>query len=87
MHAALMNIDQHAKASNVSIVVRQQPERLVVIVEDDGVGFDVQAVLAGPIEDRFGLLAMQERMRPIEGTVTFESTKGLGASLFLRVPL
>ncbi|MEO2004112.1 MAG: ATP-binding protein, partial [Candidatus Poribacteria bacterium] len=74
-------------ANTVSIVVRQQPDRLVVIVEDDGVGFDVSRVLRGPIEGRFGLLAMQERMRPIEGTVTFESTKGQGTSLFLRVPL
>lgn len=87
VHAALTNVEQHAKANTVSIVVRQQPDRLVVIVEDDGVGFDVSRVLRGPIEGRFGLLAMQERMRPIEGTVTFESTKGQGTSLFLRVPL
>ncbi|MBT3267560.1 PAS domain-containing sensor histidine kinase [Candidatus Poribacteria bacterium] len=87
VHAALTNIDRHARASTVSIVVRQHPGRLVVVVEDDGVGFDVQKVLSGPIEERFGLLAMQERIRPIAGTVTFESTKGQGTSLFISVPL
>ena len=87
VHAGLTNIQQHAKAGAVSIVVRQRPGHLLVIVEDDGVGFDVQTVLSGPIETRFGILAMQERIRPIDGTVMFESTKGQGTSLFIRAPL
>ncbi|MBT3269199.1 PAS domain-containing protein [Candidatus Poribacteria bacterium] len=87
VHAALTNIAQHSQAGNVGIVVRQDPNRLLVVVEDDGVGFHVDTVLAGPVEERFGLLAMQERMRPLAGRVRFESTPGRGTSLFVDAPL
>ena len=84
VHAALTNIAQHADARNVGIVVQQHDDRLSVIVEDDGAGFDVDAVLSGPVERRFGLLAMQERMLSIDGKGSFESTPGDGASLFIE---
>ncbi|MBT5534721.1 PAS domain-containing protein, partial [Candidatus Poribacteria bacterium] len=84
VHAALANIAHHAGASAVGIVVQQHGDRLSVIVEDDGAGFDVEAVLSGPVDHRFGLLAMQERMRSIDGKVSFESTPGEGTSLFIE---
>ncbi|MBT3266887.1 PAS domain-containing protein [Candidatus Poribacteria bacterium] len=87
VRAAMMNIAEHAQAANVSIVVHTRPDRLLVVVEDDGVGFDVDAALAGPVQDRFGLLAMQERMRSLAGSVRFESTPGEGTSLFIETPL
>ncbi len=87
VHAALTNIAQHARARNVGIVVRPREGRLTAIVEDDGVGFDVDAVLRGPVEGRFGLLAMQERLRPTSGTVQIESTPGEGTSLFIEVEM
>lgn len=85
VHAALTNIAQHSHAENVGIVMRSRADRLLVIVEDDGVGFDVDDVLSGPVEGRFGLMAMQERLRPVSGAVRFESTPGEGTSLFIEV--
>ena len=84
VHAALTNASMHAEAKHISIVVHYRPDRLSVIVEDDGVGFDVDAVLAGSVEGRFGLLAMQERLRPLGGTVTFESAPGEGATVYVE---
>lgn len=86
VHAALTNASKHAEADHISIVVHYRPDRLSVIVEDDGVGFDVNAVLSGPVEGRFGLLAMRERLRPFGGTVTFESQPGEGATVYVSAP-
>ena len=87
VHSALTNALQHADARNLSVLLRVRGEDLHVIVEDDGVGFDVEAVLAGPVEGRFGLLAMQERLRPVGGTVQFESAPKDGSTVFLAIPL
>ncbi|HEX2860269.1 MAG TPA: PAS domain-containing protein, partial [Lacunisphaera sp.] len=38
---ALLNVLRHAKATRVAVILRRQPGRVVGIVEDDGVGFDV----------------------------------------------
>lgn len=86
-HAALTNVALHSKANSVSVTVQQQGNRLAVIVEDDGVGFDVDAVLGQPVEGRFGLSAMVERLRPYGGRVDFESSPGAGATVFLSVPV
>lgn len=86
VHAALTNTQQHANAKNVSVVFRTRDEALHVIVEDDGVGFDVDAVLAGPVEGRFGLLAMQERLHAVGGAVEFESSPDGGSTVFIQTP-
>ena len=86
-HTALVNVLQHAEARHVSILLTHSPHDLSVIVEDDGGGFDVDAVLAGPVDGRFGLLSMEERMRPFSGRVTVESTPDVGTTVFIQVGL
>jgi two-component system, NarL family, sensor histidine kinase DegS len=53
------------------------------MVEDDGVGFDVnEAYRRGGL----GLLAMQERAEALGGRLTVESEPGSGAIVFIEVP-
>jgi signal transduction histidine kinase len=84
---ALVNVLQHAQARNVSVLLARTGQELSVIVEDDGVGFDVDAVLAGPVAGRFGLLSMEERVRPFGGRVNVESADIGGTTVFIQVPL
>lgn len=86
-HTALVNVLQHSKARNVSVLLARTGKELSVIVEDDGVGFDVDAVLAGPVVGRFGLLSMDERVRPFGGRVNVESGEEAGTTVFIQVPL
>jgi PAS domain S-box-containing protein len=86
VHAAVTNIVQHAEAKNVSVVIQARDTDVLVMVEDDGVGFDADAVMAGPVEGKFGLLAMKERVAPLGGTVGFESTPGEGSAIFIEMP-
>ena len=50
-------------------------------------GFDVESVRSGPVDGRFGLLSMEERIHPFGGSVNVESTRGVGTTVFIQVAL
>jgi signal transduction histidine kinase len=80
---ALTNVVKHAAAERVSIVVTRKPERLVLIIEDDGSGFDP---VAGPGEG-LGLLGMRERVQLLDGSLTIDAARGSGTTLAVELPL
>jgi signal transduction histidine kinase len=80
---ALTNIVKHARARTVSILVVRRDGRVTAVVEDDGEGFDPDAVRA----DGLGLLGMRERVALIDGRLTVESTRGAGTTLAVEAPL
>jgi signal transduction histidine kinase len=84
---ALTNVAKHAHAKNVSIVVERKPSALIAIVEDDGNGFDLRAVVEGRQEGRLGLAGMRERAELVGGRVQFESAQGKGSSVFVELPI
>jgi PAS domain S-box-containing protein len=85
---ALTNVLKHAQASQVSVLLERRPHELRVIVEDDGVGFDADALVdQGHGGRHLGLVGMGERAQLVGGQVLVESVPGQGTTLFLRVPL
>jgi signal transduction histidine kinase len=84
---ALTNVVKHARASHVAVVLEQRGGAISIIVEDDGDGFDVAAVLASPEKAaRLGVQGMRERIVRIGGTLEIESSPGAGACIFIRAP-
>jgi PAS domain S-box-containing protein len=84
---ALTNVLKHARAHNVSIIVGHRDNRLKAIVEDDGCGFDAEALMSRPMsERRLGLLGMQERVALVGGRLTIESTPGAGTTVLIHIP-
>jgi PAS domain S-box-containing protein len=80
---ALDNALRHSGASHIDIVATQHDGRLVLIVEDDGAGFDVDdAMRCG----RLGILGMRERADMLGGCLTIESTPGRGTSVYIEIP-
>ncbi len=88
MQEAVNNARKHARAKNVWMRLARQGGNLVAVVQDDGVGFDVEAVRAG-YEKRgsFGLLNMEERARLIGGRTEIRSVPGKGTAVIITVPL
>lgn len=85
---ALTNVLKHAGAGGVSLIVERRADHVLAIVEDDGRGFDVEAVMTAPdARGRLGLLGMQERVALVGGTLEIESSSVGGTSLFVRIPL
>ncbi|HEX2078500.1 MAG TPA: PAS domain-containing protein [Longimicrobium sp.] len=84
----LTNVLKHAGASCVSLVLEHRGGWVSAILEDDGAGFQVDAVLASPEKaGRLGLRGMRERLLLVGGTLEVESVPGKGTTLFARIPL
>jgi signal transduction histidine kinase len=85
---ALTNVFRHAQARRVSVLLERRPDHVLLIVEDDGQGFDAAARLRTPdTQGKLGLLGMQERATLVGGSVEIESNPGAGTSVFARLPL
>jgi signal transduction histidine kinase len=85
---ALTNVFRHAQARRVSVLLERRADHMLLIVEDDGRGFEVSALLQAPAtEGKLGLLGIQERATLAGGSVEFESRPAAGTSVFVRLPL
>jgi len=80
---ALTNIGKHAQAKHVFVRVTEEMDELIVLVEDDGKGFDPQTIPSG----HYGLLGMHERMRQSGGKLQIISNLGGGTRLEMRIPV
>ena len=80
---ALGNAVRHAGALRVSLVVEKRERGIIMVVEDDGRGFDVEAAIKS---DRLGLPGMRERAEILGGTLLVESSPGFGTTLVVEVP-
>lgn len=85
--AALNNVARHAAAKTVSVLLQRRDDRLILVVEDDGRGFDLATVRAAPLKDRLGLAGIEERAQLIGAQLTIESSPGHGTTLFVDVPI
>ncbi len=83
---ALNNIAKHAHAAQVAIVLERRADQVSLIIEDDGVGFDLQQVLS-PDDIGFGLVGLRERAALFGGTVEIESQPNEGATVVVRIPI
>jgi two-component system NarL family sensor kinase len=81
---ALNNIARHAQAQRVWIDIHSTPQQVEVVIEDDGIGFDMDRLHhAG----RFGLIGLNERARLLGGELDIRSAPGAGATLRVRIPI
>lgn len=85
---ALTNVLKHAEASQVSLIVERRDEVLRVIIEDNGQGFETEALSGeGTGGHQVGLSSMRERARLIGGSLSVDSEPGSGTTMYLEVPL
>jgi signal transduction histidine kinase len=85
---ALTNTARHANADHVSIMLEHQENQIMIIVDDDGQGFDIQEVLKShSMRNHLGIYGMQERVELLGGVFTVESQAGEGTTVFARIPL
>jgi PAS domain S-box-containing protein len=80
----LTNVIRHAKAKSVRVVLAQEDDNIVLIVEDDGIGF-CEADLSRSL-GCLGLLGMKERAQFCGGDVHISSSPGKGTTVTVRVP-
>ena len=79
----LTNIAKHADPSRASVFVTPKNGTVLLVLEDDGHGFDPAGLRGGGI----GLEGMRERVELLEGRLTIESSAGAGTTLVVEVPV
>jgi signal transduction histidine kinase len=85
---SLTNAAKHAQARGVGVLLENRDTTVVLIVEDDGNGFDVPKVMGSYVhEGNLGLYGMRERVALLGGTLAIESTPGIGTSVYAEIPL
>jgi signal transduction histidine kinase len=79
---ALNNAVKHAKATLVDIRINLDGEKVSVMIEDDGIGFNMQKVRKGA-----GLKNIQNRVYLMNGTHTIASTPNKGSTITIQLPI
>lgn len=82
---SLNNILKHADASEVFIVIRKKENSVSIKIQDNGRGFETQAVSNENKQGGFGLLGMSERVRMLGGNYSIESSRGNGTTVFVGI--
>jgi PAS domain S-box-containing protein len=83
---ALTNAHRHGGARNIRLSFERQDGVAHIQIDDDGCGFDPQALPGAPGE-HYGLAFMRERMQQIGGSLSIDSQPGTGTQLTLLAPL
>lgn len=82
---AVSNIRKHSQARKASIDMRMNEGNLLIRIEDDGVG--MPAEITKSMNHGFGLSIMKERVDLLRGEIIFDSSKGLGTKINIKIPL
>jgi signal transduction histidine kinase len=79
---ALNNVSKHAHATRVDVVLAAAGGQVVLVIEDDGTGFEPSEHSA--ISGGLGLAGMRERAALVGAALDIESAPDEGTSVFLR---
>lgn len=80
---ALNNVVRHAQATQVDVLLEQRDGKVVLIIEDNGGGFDLQTASQS---GRLGLFGMKERAEMLGGILVVETIAGVGTTVLVEVP-
>jgi signal transduction histidine kinase len=90
LQGALSNVVEHARAGRVKVTIEvAEGKRLIMVVEDNGVGFDPASVSG----HSFGLTAMRERVAVLGGRLQIDSAtattrdRKTGTRVLVELPL
>lgn len=84
----LINAAKHARPEQVTVDVLRRGDRIVIMVADDGVGFDISSITVNSITHTgFGLFTIRQRMEALGGQMDIDSLPGRGTTVAVSAPL
>jgi len=83
----LINIVKHAQAHKAKVSIQRDDNNVRVVVEDDGVGFDISEANLGRSGGGFGLFSIRERLKYLGGNFKIESKPGFGTRVTIVTPV
>ncbi len=82
----LINVIKHAQAKFIKIILIENYNSLVIVVKDDGIGFDHDPEEFKLSNMGYGLFSIQERISNLGGTMTIVSKPNFGTEIKLTIP-
>jgi NarL family two-component system sensor histidine kinase LiaS len=79
---ALANVARHSTASSVAISLKYESNLVTMMIQDNGIGFDINAAHNG-----LGLSSMRERTGVLGGSFTVMSEPGQGTQIIVALPV
>lgn len=76
------NVLKHANAKQVHLSINKHIDVFVIIIEDDGVGFELKSLQRG-----IGLKNIKERIDSINGKLSIDTSINNGTQLIIEIPL
>lgn len=86
---ALSNVVKHAKASYVSVEVTFQKQMVKLVIQDNGVGFNLDRLemQINKGNSHFGIMGMRERIELLEGRMDMETAVNAGTKIVMLIPI
>ena len=78
------NILKHSQASHALITLVEKNKKLILIIEDNGQGFDKETI---PEKDGLGINQIDARIQMMKGKFNIESGKGKGTKITIELPV
>ncbi|MDI6048556.1 tetratricopeptide repeat protein [Flavobacterium sp. XS2P24] len=82
LQEVLQNVNKYATADNIKIELKKEDDHLILMMSDDGVGFNVKTAKKG-----IGLQNIFFRTNECDGVVDIKSKKGEGTIITITVPI
>ena len=80
------NVMKHAKAESATIELFREPGQVVLVIEDNGKGFEADKFKSGEEKGGIGLISMRERAYVFDGEFTVNSKPGEGTEILVEIP-
>ncbi len=76
------NVIKHAEADRIDVQLLKRNNKLVLVFEDNGKGFDAKAASRG-----IGMMNIESRVKAMDGEIDIESAPGKGTTVRIRIPV
>ncbi len=86
VQSALTNVNEHSGANNVNIRIGTQGRKVLLSIQDNGVGFNVKKVTGKSSKVGIGLIDMRIRAESLGGSFQVFSTANIGTHIKVEIP-
>ncbi len=83
----IRNVARHARADHLHAAVTREGETIMLVVADDGRGFEHDRLQTAPLTGHIGLASMAERVEAVGGSFSIQGGPGAGTRVEVRLPL
>jgi len=83
---AINNILKHSKAKNASFQINKYDDAIVIVIEDDGIGFELNEKISSNKLNGIGLIGMRERIMAFNGSFTINTKPNSGTEILIEIP-